>query len=94
MRRFVVERLEVSYMINCFVIKANLFFFTSLHCLSLGGFRGMFQEEAQRKIQDTVERPSMCLGWPGNTSGSSLAELEEVSEEKEVWASLLRLLPQ
>ncbi|KAI3363449.1 hypothetical protein L3Q82_012064 [Scortum barcoo] len=35
----------------------------------------------------------MSLGWPGNASGSPLEELEEVSGVREVWASLLRLLP-
>ncbi|KAI3369117.1 hypothetical protein L3Q82_025441 [Scortum barcoo] len=36
---------------------------------------------------------TMPLGWPGNASGSPLEELEEVSGVREVWASLLRLLP-
>ncbi|KAI3366647.1 hypothetical protein L3Q82_009326 [Scortum barcoo] len=36
----------------------------------------------------------MSLGWPGNASGSpATEELEEVSGVREVWASLLRLLP-
>ncbi|KAI3366513.1 hypothetical protein L3Q82_000647 [Scortum barcoo] len=35
----------------------------------------------------------MSLDWPGNASGSPLEELEEVSGVREVWASLLRLLP-
>ncbi|KAI3356573.1 hypothetical protein L3Q82_017772 [Scortum barcoo] len=45
------------------------------------------------KTQDTLERLCLCLGWPGNASGSPLEELEEVSGVREVWASLLRLLP-
>ncbi|KAI3373544.1 hypothetical protein L3Q82_022135 [Scortum barcoo] len=36
---------------------------------------------------------TMSLGWPGNASGSPPEELEEVSGVREVWASLLRLLP-
>uniref|UniRef100_A0A3Q3JXD7 Uncharacterized protein n=1 Tax=Monopterus albus TaxID=43700 RepID=A0A3Q3JXD7_MONAL len=34
----------------------------------------------------------MSLSWPGNTSTFPPEELEEVSMEREVWASLLRLL--
>ncbi|MEQ2288888.1 hypothetical protein AMECASPLE_027512 [Ameca splendens] len=33
---------------------------------------------------------TMSLGWPGNALGSPL---EEVSEERDVWVSLLSLLP-
>ncbi|KAI3366216.1 hypothetical protein L3Q82_010047, partial [Scortum barcoo] len=36
---------------------------------------------------------TMSLGWPGNASGVPPEELEEVSGVREVWASLLRLLP-
>lgn len=39
MRRFVVERLEVSYMINYFVIKANLFLY-QFALLVLGRVQG------------------------------------------------------
>ncbi|TWW59868.1 Gamma-enolase [Takifugu flavidus] len=35
----------------------------------------------------------MSLDWSGNTWGSPPDELEEVAGEREVWASLLRLLP-
>ncbi|KAI3353542.1 hypothetical protein L3Q82_020056 [Scortum barcoo] len=35
----------------------------------------------------------MSLGWPGNAYGIPPEELEEVSGVREVWASLLRLLP-
>ncbi|KAI3376690.1 hypothetical protein L3Q82_017115 [Scortum barcoo] len=35
----------------------------------------------------------MSLGWPGNAFGIPPEELEEVSGVREVWASLLRLLP-
>ncbi|KAI3373507.1 hypothetical protein L3Q82_022103 [Scortum barcoo] len=35
----------------------------------------------------------VSLAWPGNASGSLPEELEEVSGVREVWASLLRLLP-
>lgn len=40
MRRFVVEKLGVSYMINYFVIKANLFLY-QFALLVLGRVRGM-----------------------------------------------------
>ncbi|KAI3370963.1 hypothetical protein L3Q82_023612 [Scortum barcoo] len=36
---------------------------------------------------------TMSLGWPGNASDPPPEELEEVSGVREVWASLLRLLP-
>ncbi|KAI3357885.1 hypothetical protein L3Q82_016265 [Scortum barcoo] len=36
---------------------------------------------------------TMSLGWPGNASRVPPEELEEVSGVREVWASLLRLLP-
>ncbi|KAI3376467.1 hypothetical protein L3Q82_016926 [Scortum barcoo] len=36
---------------------------------------------------------TMSLSWPGNASGVPPEELEEVSGVREVWASLLRLLP-
>ncbi|MED6241891.1 hypothetical protein ATANTOWER_029426 [Ataeniobius toweri] len=36
---------------------------------------------------------TMFLGWPGNALGSPPEELEEVSGERDVWASLLSLLP-
>ncbi|KAK5601698.1 hypothetical protein CRENBAI_021922 [Crenichthys baileyi] len=36
---------------------------------------------------------TMSLGWPGNALGSPLEELEEVSGERDVWVSLLSLLP-
>ncbi|KAI3376444.1 hypothetical protein L3Q82_016902 [Scortum barcoo] len=48
------------------------------------------REKALWKTQDTLE--TMSLGWPGHALGSP-EELEEVSGVREVWASLLRLLP-
>ncbi|KAI3377001.1 hypothetical protein L3Q82_000226 [Scortum barcoo] len=36
---------------------------------------------------------TMSLGWPGNASGSPWKSWKEVSGVREVWASLLRLLP-
>ncbi|KAI3355041.1 hypothetical protein L3Q82_017918 [Scortum barcoo] len=36
---------------------------------------------------------TMSLSWPGNAYGIPPEELEEVSGVREVWASLLRLLP-
>ena len=56
------------------------------------GVPGMpHREEAPGKTQDTLE--GLChsagLGTPWGPPG----ELEEVSGEREVWASLLRLLP-
>ena len=36
---------------------------------------------------------TMSPSWPGNTLGFHLEELDEVAGERDVWASLLRLLP-
>jgi len=36
---------------------------------------------------------TMSLCWPGNASGSPPEELEEVAGDRDVWASLLKLLP-
>ncbi|TWW61064.1 hypothetical protein D4764_05G0011540 [Takifugu flavidus] len=44
--------------------------------------------ETPGKIQDTLERLCLSTGL-----GIPLDELEEVAGEREVWASLLRLLP-
>ena len=35
---------------------------------------------------------TMSLGWPGNASGPP-EELEEVAGDRDVWVSLLKLLP-
>ncbi|TWW56604.1 hypothetical protein D4764_08G0005910 [Takifugu flavidus] len=43
------------------------------------------------KTQDTLER--LCLSTGLGTPGDPPDELEEVAGEREVWASLLRLLP-
>ncbi|TWW64297.1 hypothetical protein D4764_03G0013050 [Takifugu flavidus] len=47
--------------------------------------------EASGKTQDTLER--LCLSTGLGTPGDPPDELEEVAGEREVWASLLRLLP-
>ncbi|TWW77310.1 Proton-coupled folate transporter Heme carrier protein 1 PCFT/HCP1 [Takifugu flavidus] len=44
-----------------------------------------------RETQDTLER--LCLSTGLGTPGDPSDELEEVAGEREVWASLLRLLP-
>ncbi|KAI3355289.1 hypothetical protein L3Q82_018144 [Scortum barcoo] len=59
--------------------------------------REVFQDMSHRE-EASGEDPghageTMSLGWPGNASESPLEELEEVSGVREVWASLLRLLP-
>ncbi|KAI3360859.1 hypothetical protein L3Q82_013083, partial [Scortum barcoo] len=59
----------------------------------LGGVPGMsHREEASGKTQDTLEK--LCLSAGLGTPRGPLEELEEVSGVREVWASLLRLLPQ
>ncbi|KAI3369935.1 hypothetical protein L3Q82_024738, partial [Scortum barcoo] len=60
---------------------------------SLGRFfPGMsHREQASGKIQDMLER--LCLSAGLEMPWSPLEELEEVSGVREVWASLLRLLP-
>ncbi|KAI3369606.1 hypothetical protein L3Q82_025320 [Scortum barcoo] len=80
--------------------KAKLSIYRSIYVPTLtyghelwGGVPGMsHREEASGKTQDTLER-TMSLGWPGNASRVPPEELEEVSGVREVWASLLRLLP-
>ncbi|KAI3362615.1 hypothetical protein L3Q82_001628 [Scortum barcoo] len=49
------------------------------------------REEASGKTQDTLER--LCLSAGLGTPRGPPEELEEVSGVREVWASLLRLLP-
>ncbi|KAI3368383.1 hypothetical protein L3Q82_008085 [Scortum barcoo] len=49
------------------------------------------REEAPGKTQDTLER--LCLLAGLGTPRVPPEELEEVSGVREVWASLLRLLP-
>ncbi|KAI3366683.1 hypothetical protein L3Q82_009358 [Scortum barcoo] len=57
-----------------------------------GGVPGMsHREEASGKTQDTLER--LCLSAGLGTPRGPPEELEEVSGVREVWASLLRLLP-
>ena len=36
---------------------------------------------------------TLSLGWPGNASRSPPEELEEVARNRDVWVSLLKLLP-
>jgi len=36
---------------------------------------------------------TMSLGWPGNALGAPREELEEVAGDRDVWVSLLKLLP-
>ncbi|KAI3369575.1 hypothetical protein L3Q82_024384 [Scortum barcoo] len=50
------------------------------------------REEAPGKTQDTLERLCLSAGL-GTPQGVPPEELEEVSGVREVWASLLRLLP-
>ncbi|TWW53859.1 hypothetical protein D4764_0097120, partial [Takifugu flavidus] len=47
--------------------------------------------ETPGETQDTLER--LCLSTGLGTLGIPPDELEEVAGEREVWASLLRLLP-
>ena len=60
------------------------------------------QEELQVEhvppVGDSGEDPghtgeTMPLSWPGNTSKFLWKELDKVAGEREVWASLLSLLP-
>ncbi|KAI3357516.1 hypothetical protein L3Q82_015935 [Scortum barcoo] len=50
------------------------------------------REEASGKTQDTLERLCLSAGL-GTPRGPPGRALEEVSGVREVWASLLRLLP-
>lgn len=50
-----------------------------------------YWEQALGQTQDSLER--LSLGWLRNTSMYLPDELEEVTREKEVKASLVRLLP-
>ncbi|KAI3369582.1 hypothetical protein L3Q82_024487 [Scortum barcoo] len=79
--------------------KAKLSIYRSVYAPTLtyghelwGGVPGMsHREEAPGKTQDTLER--LCLSAGLGTPRGPLEELEEVSGVREVWASLLRLLP-
>ncbi|MEQ2314527.1 hypothetical protein AMECASPLE_013049 [Ameca splendens] len=59
---------------------------------SSGGVPGAsHREEAQGTAQDTLE--GLCLSEAWEHLGVPLEELEEVSGERDVWLSVLSLLP-
>ncbi|KAI3372226.1 hypothetical protein L3Q82_022667 [Scortum barcoo] len=59
-----------------------------------GGVPGVSHREKAPVEDPGHAGETMSLGWPGNAFGDPPPEeLEEVSGVREVWASLLRLLP-
>lgn len=74
--------MQMSFMINDIGIKANLFL-SYFGLLANGRIQG---DVSPKEDQDPVKTPRVLVGPHGNSSGSCLAELEEVTEEREVWA--------